>query len=78
MEEDHEQIERWLNALFAGATTAYQLEAIVRAETFGLSADAMDIIGSLPPEWYTRPRLTDQLNSAIVARGLPRSLGTFV
>lgn len=76
MEEDREQIARWLDALYAGTTTVTQLDAIVRAETFDLPADAMDVVNGLPPGLYTRARLCDQLNSAIVGRGLSASLGT--
>lgn len=76
MECDREQIERWLDALYHGTRTVTQLDAIVRAETFDLPADAMDVVNGLPPGRYTRSRLCDQLNSAIVARGLSASLGT--
>ena len=76
MEEDREQIRRWLDALFKDARIVSQLDAVVRAETFDLPAAAMDIVQGLPPGRYTRARLCDQLNSAIVARGLSRDLGT--
>ena len=76
MEEDREQIVRWLDALYADTKTVTQLDAIVRAETFDLPADAMDVVNGLPPGRYTRSRLCDQLNSAIVGRGLSRQLGT--
>lgn len=76
MEEDREQIGRWLDALYSGTKSVTQLDAIVRAETFDLPQDAMDIVNNLPPGRYTRGRLCDQLNSAIVGRGLSRSLGT--
>jgi len=76
MEEDREQIARWLDALYAGTATITQLDAIIRAETFDLPADAMDVVNGLPPGRYTRTRLCDQLNSAIVGRGLSASLGT--
>lgn len=76
MEEDREQIERWLDALYAQTKSVTQLDAIVRAETFDLPSDAMDIVNNLPPGRYTRGRLCDQINSAIVARGLSRTLGT--
>ena len=76
MEEDREQIERWLDALYAGTKSVTQLDAIVRAETFDLPGDAMDIVNNLPPGRYTRARLCDQINSAIVGRGLSRTLGT--
>jgi len=76
MEDDREQIGRWLDALYRDAAVVDQLDAIVRAETFDLPADAMDVVNGLPPGRYTRMRLCDQLNSAIVGRGLSATLGT--
>lgn len=76
IEDDREQIRRWLDALYSTGGMVTQLDAIVRAETFDLPADVMDIVNGLPPGRYSRLRLCDQLNSAIVGRGLSRQLGT--
>ncbi|MCK8115549.1 hypothetical protein [Anaerosoma tenue] len=76
MEEDREQIQRWLDALYRTETTATQLDAVIMAQTFDLPSDAMDVVNGLPPGRYTRQALCDQLNSAIVGRGLSRQLGT--
>lgn len=76
MEDDREQIRRWLDALFGSARTITQLDAVMRAEVFDLPADVMDIVRTLPPGRYSRMRLCDQLNSAIVGRGLSRRFGT--
>lgn len=76
MDDTPEQIRRWLDALFRTAAVVTQLDAVVRAETFDLPSDAMDVIAGLPPGRYTRQRLCDQLNSAIVGRGLSAALGT--
>jgi hypothetical protein len=76
VDEDREQLRRWLDALFKDASIVTQLDAIIRAETYDLPSPAQEIVGGLPPGRYTRSRLCDQLNSAIVARGLSRSLGT--
>ncbi len=76
MEDDREQIRRWLDSLYRDTKVVTQLDAIVRAETFDLPTDAMDVVNGLPPGRYTRLRLCDQLNSAIVGRGLSASLGT--
>lgn len=76
MEEDREQIRRWLDGLFRDARTATQLDAIGLAAVFDLPAEASDIVSTLPPGRYTRQRLCDQLNSAIVGRGLSRRFGT--
>jgi hypothetical protein len=46
------------------------------AQTFDLPPDAMDVVTGLPPGRYTRQGLCDQLNSAIVGRGLSGQLGT--
>lgn len=77
MEDDREQIRRWLDALFGAERSVTQLDAVVRAETFDLPADVMDIVGTLPPGRYSRARLCDQMNSAIVGRGLSRHFGTY-
>ncbi|MHB1136594.1 MAG: hypothetical protein ACYCXR_00895 [Coriobacteriia bacterium] len=76
MEDDREQIRRWLDSLFTGQRVVSQLDAIGKAQVFDLPTDAMDVVEGLPPGRYTRPRLCDQLNSAIVGRGLSRQLGT--
>ncbi|MRR12242.1 hypothetical protein EG835_07200 [bacterium] len=76
MEDDREQIRRWLDALYRDEKVVTQLDAVVRAETFDLPSNMMDIVSMLPPGRYTRGRLADQLNSAIVGRGLSRQLGT--
>jgi hypothetical protein len=76
VEEDREQIKRWLDALFRTARTTTRLDAVLTAETFDLPTAAIEIVEGLPPGRYTRARLCDQLNSAIVARGLSRDLGT--
>lgn len=76
MEDDREQIRRWLDALFRSRKVVTQLDGIVLAETFDLPADVREIVEALPPGHYTRARLTDQLNSAIVGRGLSRRFGT--
>jgi len=76
MEDDREQIVRWLEALFRERRTVTQLDAVIMAETFDLPATVFEIVRNVPPARYTRSRLCDQLNSAIVGRGLSRELGT--
>lgn len=77
MEDDREQIRRWLDALYRDAKRVGQLDAMIRAETFDLPRDMMEIVNALPPGRYSRSQLSDQLNSAIVGRGLSRQLGTY-
>lgn len=76
MEDDREQIGRWLDALYRDRRVATQLDAIGLAQVFDLPADVMDIVLGIPSGRYTRQRLCDQLNSAIVGRGLSRRYGT--
>lgn len=76
MEDDREQIRRWLDALYRDRRVATQLDAIGLAQVFDLPTDAMDIVLGIPSRRYTRQKLCDQLNSAIVGRGLSRRLGT--
>jgi hypothetical protein len=77
VEDDREQIRRWLDALFKEHRAVTQLDTIGAAQVFDLPTEAMDIVFGLPPGRYTRGRLCDQLNSAIVGRGLSRALGTY-
>lgn len=76
MEDDREQVRRWLDALYRDEQIVTQLDAVIRAETFDLPSNMMDIVSTLPPGRYTRGKLADQLNSAIVGRGLSRQFGT--
>jgi hypothetical protein len=76
VESDREQIQRWLDALYRDTRVVTQLDAIVRAETFDLPTEAMDVVNGLPPGRYSRTRLCDQMNSAIVGRGRSASLGS--
>ncbi len=49
---------------------------LLRAQTYDLPEILLDIVNNLPPGMYTRHRLADQLNSAIVGHGLSRRYGT--
>lgn len=74
--ETHEAMLRMLDALFAGGGTVERLDVLVRADIHGLPENALAIVALLPPGRYTRPRLCDQLNSAITAHGLGGVIGT--
>lgn len=76
MEEDREQIQRWLDALYRDRRVATQLDAIGLAQVFDLPGPVMEIVLGLPSARYPRGKFCDQLNSAIVGRGLSRQLGT--
>ena len=46
------------------------------AETFDLPYDLLEVVSMLPSGVYERPRLADQLNSALVAHGWTQRFGT--
>jgi hypothetical protein len=52
------------------------IDVALRAEILDVPEDALGVIGVLPPGRYTRQRLCDQLNSALVAHGLTRTIAT--
>lgn len=64
--EDDSGLQRFVESLFAGQTRVSRLDAIVRAEAYDLDMDLREIVGLLPPGTYTRQRLCNQLNSAII------------
>ena len=49
---------------------------VLRAQTYDLPDILLDMVNNLPPVPYTRQRLADQLNSAIIGHGLSRRYGT--
>ncbi|MDA3936303.1 MAG: hypothetical protein PF636_05490 [Actinomycetota bacterium] len=76
MEDAPEQIQRMLESLYRHTSVVVRLDVILRAEEMDLPQEALHIVALLPPGRYTRSRLCDQMNSAIVAQGLNRLLGT--
>ncbi len=76
MEDTPEQIQRMLESLYRHTNMVTRLDVVLRAEEMDLPDDAHRIVSLLPPGRFTRQRLCDQMNSAIVAHGLNRSLGT--
>lgn len=76
MEDAPEQIQRMLESLFRHTKVVVRLDVVLRAEEMDLPAEALRIVALLPPGRYTRERLCNQMNSAIVAQGLNRILGT--
>lgn len=68
---------RFMDNLFRDAKRVSRLDVIIRAQTLDLDADLMPIIENLPSgAVYTRQRLANQLNSAIVGHGWSRRYGT--
>jgi hypothetical protein len=75
--DDREMLQRFLDNLFRQSKQVSRLDVIVRAETLDLDSDLMPLIENLPSGFsYTRQRLADQLNSAIVGHGWSRRYGT--
>lgn len=76
-DDDRETLQRFIDTLFRDRKRVSRVDVIVRAEILDLDADLMPIIENLPPaSFYTRQRLADQLNSAIVGHGWSRRFGT--
>lgn len=76
-EDPHSLVTRMLDQLYAAAKTVSRLRVLQQAEAMGLPEEVMALFTLLPPGEFTRRRLVDQLNSAIVGHGMGRSLGTF-
>lgn len=74
--EDRELLQRFLDSLFRDAKTVRRLDVVLRAQTYDLPEILLDMVNNLPPVPYTRHRLADQLNSAIIGHGLSRRYGT--
>ena len=76
-DDDREILQRFIDALFRDRNRVSRLDVIVRAETLDLDPELLPIIENLPSGTvYTRQRLADQLNSAIVGHGWSRRFGT--
>jgi hypothetical protein len=76
-DDDREVLQRFLDNLFRDTKRVSRLDVILRAETLDLDADLIPIIENLPSgRAYTRQRLADQLNSAIIGHGYSRRYGT--
>jgi len=76
-DDDREVLQRFLDNLFRNARRVTRLDVLLRAETLDLDTDLMPIFENLPSGGlYTRQRLADQLNSAIVGHGWSRRYGT--
>lgn len=74
--EDRELLQRFLDSLFRERRTVKRLDVVLFAQTYDLPEILIDIVNNLPPVSYTRHRLADQLNSAIIGHGLSRRYGT--
>ncbi len=75
-DDDRELLARFMDSLFRDAPCVSRLDVLLRAQTYDLPEVLFEIVNNLPPVPYTRYRLADQLNSAIVGHGLSRRYGT--
>jgi hypothetical protein len=76
-DDDREVLQRFLDNLFRHTPRVSRLDVILRAQTLDLDDDLFPLIENLPSGTaYTRQRLADQLNSAIVGHGYTRRYGT--
>jgi hypothetical protein len=69
-------LSRMLDMLYRDAPSVPRLDVMLTAEVMSLPEDVLGLFDLLPPGDYTRRRLVDQLNSAIVGHGMGRTLGT--
>ena len=77
LREHGQTLQRMIDALYRDTKYVTRLNAILSAEALDLPEEVTRIVELLPPGNYTRQRLCDQLNSAIVGHGWGRTLGTF-
>ena len=75
-DDDRELLARFIDSLFRDAPRVSRLDIVLRAQTYDLPDVLLEIVNNLPPTPYSRHRLADQLNSAIVGHGLSRIYGT--
>ena len=76
-DDDREVLQRFVDNLYRETKRVSRLDVILRAQTLDLDDDLMPIFENLPSgSAYTRQRLADQLNSAIVGHGWSRRYGT--
>ena len=74
--EEYGELQGLVDGLFANRDTVDRLDVVVQAEILDLTPDLMEIVNLLPPGAYARPRLCDQLNSALAAHGWGALYGT--
>lgn len=76
-DDSREALQRFVDSLYRDARRVSRLDILLRAQTYDLDAELMPLVENLPGAGaYTRQRLADQLNSAIIGHGLSRTYGT--
>ena len=76
LREHAETFQRMIDTLFRDAPVVARLDVVLTAENLDLPEEVIGLVNLLPPARYTRQKLCDQLNSAIVGHGWGRTLGT--
>ena len=74
--EEFGDLQRLVDGLFYDRRAVDRLDLIVQAEILDLAPDLMEIVNLLPPGYYDRQSLCDQLNSALAAHGWGAVYGT--
>ena len=74
--EEFGDLQRLVDGLFYDRRAIDRLDLIVQAEILDLAPDLMEIVNLLPPGYYDRQSLCDQLNSALAAHGWGAVYGT--
>ena len=77
--EDYGALQLLVDELFEDMPADHEvrrLDVVVLAESYDLPDDLLEIVKLLPPGNYTRGRLCDQLNSAIVGHAWGQVYGT--
>lgn len=77
--EDYGALQLLVDELFEDMPADHEvrrLDVVVLAESYDLPDDLLEIVKLLPPGDYTRGRLCDQLNSAIVGHAWGQVYGT--
>lgn len=74
--EEFGDLQRLVDGLFYDRHAIDRLDLIVQAEILDLAPDLMEIVNLLPPGYYDRQSLCDQLNSALAAHGWGAVYGT--
>lgn len=70
------QLQRLIDTLYRDTSRVTRLDVVVRAESSDLPEEILALVNLLPPGTYSRQRLADQLNSAIVGHGWGSVVGT--
>ncbi len=73
---EHGTLQRLIDSLYRDYTRVSRLDAIIQATSYDLNEDLQEIVELLPPGMYTRQKMCDQINSALMGHGWGRIYGT--